>query len=620
MRMQLLGLAGLSCVARSPAPSPARQGAEPAPAAAADPHVVATPTALAAPAPHTTHVLLREPALLAALEREALALGPIAFGSDARDNAALHELADYRAIVDVLARDLDAIANADAKAGVGLRHGHRLFDRRWLSSPRASFELVAVVNRLDREPFAPQHCGETRLIYRLAQQERRGGEEIRSRLPMTLNVVFWQPRGADGCAAVARSWQLPPEQSPQALLDPGRPLHAAQLSAAQLHAIEVDLQTERWPSTLRPDLGGHAGYVLRVFGRAPVRGGLVPLPLENTPDVRAIRAGRGGVDLDALRERIAEPAALDAIDRGTFALPEAYLATASHSFAPRGLARPGNRPFSQLLRESELAALPLQGRANIGSPAALLRRLDELSCAGCHQSRSLAGFHVLGDEPDDGARVDALAVGVSPHLLADLPRRVAFVEATADGRSPTESRAPAHRGAGGFGERCGLGDVGFAHESCAAGLQCAALDDAVVGVCLPPEPQAGSPCEVGTLRGHPDPRRDRARAQHVLGCGDGACNDNRVGFPLGSCVRACSGLGPHEACGGVPQLDPFNACLSTGRAFAACVRASARPAGLRACDEARPCRDDYVCARAGDHGVCMPPYFLYQLRVDGHPG
>lgn len=618
MRMQLFALAGLSCVARSPAPTEAQPAAE-APAAAVVreiPPSVSPP----APAPQTTHVLLREPALLAALEREGLALGPIAFGADARDNAALHALADWRAIVDVLARDVEALARADAKAGVGLRHGHRLFDVRWLSSPRASFELVAVVNRLDREPFAPQHCGETRLIYRLAQQERRKGDEIRSRLPMTVNVVFWQPRDADGCAAVARSWQLPPEQSPQALLDPGRPLHSARLSRAQLHAIEVDLQTERWPSTIRPDLGGHAGYVLRVFGRAALGDGLVPQPLENTPDVRAIRAGRGGVDVAALRERIGDAAALDAIDRGTFVLPAAYLATVSHSFAPRGLARAGNRPFSQLLSDAELATLPLQDREHVGSPAALLRRLDELSCAGCHQSRSLAGFHVLGDEPDDAARVDALAVGMSPHLLADLPRRVAWVEATAAGHTPDASRPAAHRGAGGFGERCGLGDVGFAHETCAVGLQCTTLDDAIVGVCLPSEPLAGSPCEAGALGWHPDPRRDRVRLQRPIDCGDGGCNDNRVGFPLGSCVRACSGLGPHEACGGIPQLDPFNTCLSTGRSFADCVRASARPAGMRACDEARPCRDDYVCARAGDHGVCMPPYFLYQLRVDGHPG
>ena len=44
---------------------------------------------------------------------------------------------------------------------------------------------------------------------------------------------------------------------------------------------------------------------------------------------------------------------------------------------------------------------------------------------------------------------------------------------------------------------------------------------------------------------------------------------------------------------------------------------------------AQACRDDYVCAQvaqpsgplfASDSGgACMPPYFLFQMRVDGHP-
>ena len=36
---------------------------------------------------------------------------------------------------------------------------------------------------------------------------------------------------------------------------------------------------------------------------------------------------------------------------------------------------------------------------------------------------------------------------------------------------------------------------------------------------------------------------------------------------------------------------------------------------------ARSCRNDYICARIGDgdDGACVPAYFLFQLRVDGHP-
>jgi hypothetical protein len=44
---------------------------------------------------------------------------------------------------------------------------------------------------------------------------------------------------------------------------------------------------------------------------------------------------------------------------------------------------------------------------------------------------------------------------------------------------------------------------------------------------------------------------------------------------------------------------------------------------LRSCSRAEPCRDDYVCLRMPneplDHGACVPPYFLAQVRIDGPP-
>lgn len=42
----------------------------------------------------------------------------------------------------------------------------------------------------------------------------------------------------------------------------------------------------------------------------------------------------------------------------------------------------------------------------------------------------------------------------------------------------------------------------------------------------------------------------------------------------------------------------------------------------KACNIAAPCRDDYVCAYVPGAppgtGACMPPYFIFQARVDGH--
>jgi len=42
---------------------------------------------------------------------------------------------------------------------------------------------------------------------------------------------------------------------------------------------------------------------------------------------------------------------------------------------------------------------------------------------------------------------------------------------------------------------------------------------------------------------------------------------------------------------------------------------------VRACAPDAPCRDGYACARVPGlpptTGACIPPYFLFQLRVDG---
>ena len=70
----------------------------------------------------------------------------------------------------------------------------------------------------------------------------------------------------------------------------------------------------------------------------------------------------------------------------------------------------------------------------------------------------------------------------------------------------------------------------------------------------------------------------------------------------------------------IALLTPFNNCLARGGAFTECAKL-ARPAGLASCDARIPCRPDYLCARTpGGGSACLPPYFVLQMRVDGHPG
>jgi hypothetical protein len=85
------------------------------------------------------------------------------------------------------------------------------------------------------------------------------------------------------------------------------------------------------------------------------------------------------------------------------------------------------------------------------------------------------------------------------------------------------------------------------------------------------------------------------------------------------CAKGCTALQPGERCGSIAVLDGFNTCLARQEPFEQCIEGHARPAALKACSSSEPCRDDYVCARtASGEGACIPPYFLFQLRVDGH--
>jgi hypothetical protein len=126
----------------------------------------------------------------------------------------------------------------------------------------------------------------------------------------------------------------------------------------------------------------------------------------------------------------------------------------------------------------------------------------------------------------------------------------------------------------------------------------------------------GSACREGEV----DFRRDRiARSRERECAGYSVCEGIGVGFPGGMCATPCAEPGPGGVCGGIALLQPFNDCLARGGLFTDCAR-HARPAGLRACGEGNPCRPDYLCAKTTTgEGACLPPYFVLQMRVDGHP-
>ncbi|WP_437676781.1 hypothetical protein [Sorangium sp. So ce131] len=578
-------------------------------------------------------LLVTDRAALAALEAAGLSFGAVLTGApDAPTSlAALSRTGELASVTRVLAEDLRQVQRADPRSGTSIaRHAHRLFDERWLAAESAHFELVAVTNRMDRGPFHAAGCGETRLVYRLAYAAPDAAEAT-SRLPMTAAFELRAPAAdADACRRLAQAWTRASELSGPALarwlVSSGGPLARPAADRAHLARLVVNLQSVRWPSTVRPDLGGHAEYVMRAFRWDERAGRYAPLALENTPDVA--RLSRDPRERARLRAWLSAPENLARLDRGTALLPEEFLATKAVSATPHGLARRVNRPFRVLFEPRDFAGVDLAGLARIRSPEGLLRRLDQMTCPGCHQSGSVAGFHVLGAE-DPARRHDALAASESAHVVGDLPRRRAVVEAIARGAAPAydvpfPERAEA--GPGGYGARCGLGDESFAGWTCAPGLVCSAYDApredrATVGVCVPAAPELGDPCQVGAVVAHADPHRDRAPAAAQAGaCPPAAvCNTSPVGFPGGMCTGSCGALPEEGVCGAIAVLDPFNRCLAGGTVFTECLGRHVTPAGLRACSREAPCREDYVCARTGSgEGACIPPYFLFQLRVDGH--
>jgi hypothetical protein len=406
--------------------------------------------ALAAPSIHAAQpvLLVTSPTALQAAEKSGAGfahwVGAAAASSEGiATNEALMRSPAWRSIAEPIGASLAGIQRRDRQAGVGVsKYPHRLFDARWLASPDAYLELVGVANRMDRRPFHDGACGETRLVYRLAYRT----VAMQSRLPMTVNVEL---RGdapdADGsCAGAAKRWQPPQasmndEAMGRWLASADGPLAPQRLAPARISQLTTNLQSVRWPSAVRPELGGHAEYMLRAFRWNADARRFDVAPLENTPDVAKLKAN--APLRKELQQWIQQPAQLRALDEATLQIPEKFLATEAISVAPRGLERLANQPFAQVFSAGEWQAV--EGSRTLKSPQAVLRRLDDLACMGCHQSRAVAGFHLLGVDRRGASRTfttgNALAVPHSPHVQDELARRGTYVQASLSSAKPDPS-------------------------------------------------------------------------------------------------------------------------------------------------------------------------------------
>ena len=410
--------------------------------------------------------------------------------------------------------------------GVGEAFAFQLFDRAQLVSGEARFVLAGIVNRMDRSFAAGPGCGEIRLIYRLVRTGAVAGETS-PRLPMTLNVVL-RARGEpavdrDGtpitCAVIAGRWLATAD-----LAVTGRDL-AAKLQAKggpldlviseNIDRIETNLQIAHASKSATRDF--RTDYLLKLFRYdAPTRT-FVEATLENQIDRERLLAD--GNLAREFKAWLLDPVHFAEFDRGTVLIPEKFLAKAAIAPTPVGFAPSKLQPefgLSQgegddpLFGESDVvaalkkAAANGAGLQNIRSFGGFQRRLNDITCAGCHQTRGIGGFHFPGVDGTAARPSTAAAVPASPHFLGDQPRRRDILAALRDERPPDYSRGfasrPQLRGVAelagteysdGWGAHCyrllrgkAANDASFRSWTCTKGLLCQTAGVDRMGMCF----------------------------------------------------------------------------------------------------------------------------------------
>lgn len=393
--------------------------------------------------------------------------------------------------------------------GVGEAFDFRLFDRALLYSPATRFVLAGIVNRMDRAYVSEASCGEIRLIYRLTRMNMPGtGDNTASpRLPMTLNLVL-KAKGegsAITCSRIASHWLASGALSSTAPLTESQakenPLDL--IGHENIDRIETNLQIAHAPKSAVRDF--RTDYLLKVFRYDREARVFAEAPMENQIDRARILAD------DSLkrefREWLLDPINFAEFDRGTVLIPEKFLARGAIAPTPVGFDPSDLEPEFGLVQgegavfsEADVVAALRKAVAggakpqNIRSLAGFERRLNDVTCSGCHQTRGIGGFHFPGVDWITARPSNSTVVPASPHFFGDQIRRRDILTALRDGKTPDYSRGFASRpqlrgstelaGTGyqdGWGAHCYAqgnraadSDASFRNWTCAEGLTCQA--------------------------------------------------------------------------------------------------------------------------------------------------
>jgi hypothetical protein len=395
--------------------------------------------------------------------------------------------------------------------GVGESFDFQLFDRAWLDSPDARFVLAGIVNRMDRGYVTEADCGEIRLIYRLTRTNApaAGDSAVSPRLPMTLNLVL--KARAEGqavaCSEIASRWlaagdlALTGTELAARLLAKDGPLNL--IGYANIDRLETNLQIAHAAKSEARDF--RTDYLLKVFRYDPQAQVFEEAPLENQIDRDRI-LGDDGLKRE-FKAWLLDPKHLAEFDRGTALIPEKFLARGAIAPTPAGFDPSELQPEFGLVQgegshsvfaEADIVAALRKAAAdgvalqNIRSVAGFARRLNDLTCSGCHQTRGIGGFHFPGVDWMAAKPSNSAVAPASPHFFGDQVRRRDILAAMRDGRPPDYSRGfssrPQARGdaelagteyADGWGAHCYVrspkaadNDSSFSSWNCAEGLAC----------------------------------------------------------------------------------------------------------------------------------------------------
>ena len=313
----------------------------------------------------------------------------------------------------------------------------RVIDMRWLTTQAARFRLVGVVNRLDRRDFAdPATADAARSASSTGSPmpSRRRARLLASRLPVDFNAVYSVAPDADGgCTGVAGRWRPQLDEAVDAGWLAGGPIDPSDLTFKQL---ELNAQMVRFPSGQETEFGGQAAYLMRVFG---IDGDAVTEKAAGEHARQCAARRRCGAEDAAGRLRQRQragdrPRRL----RGSGGIPgeEGHLLVDLRQRAPR-------QPSVHARRCSRRTISPvsISRRCSlVKSPNAMIERLDNGTCQGCHQAGSTAGFHFIGR--DDKRRRRSTASRSASRRIS-MPSRSAarpISRAVVEGREPTEFR------------------------------------------------------------------------------------------------------------------------------------------------------------------------------------